>query len=114
MPFVERDRTGQVRAVYACQQAGKELEEVTEEDAARAVAALTPPPTYRILRAQAYRDELGKEQGDFIRTLGDVIDVLLDQVEATRVHAGASRTAEFNTLLTKVAGIKARHPKPAD
>jgi hypothetical protein len=73
-----------------------------------------PPPTYRELRALAYRDELGKESGDFIKTLGDVLDVVLAQVEADRVHAGANRTPEFNGLVTKVMQIKSRYPKPPD
>jgi len=76
-------------------------------DAARRAA----PPGYRELRAIAYRDELGKEKGDFIKTLGDVLDVLVAQVEAVRRSGDVPATAEFGVLLAKIAEIKARHPK---
>jgi len=79
-------------------------------DAARRGA----PPGYRELRAIAYRDELGKEPGDFIRTFGDVLDVLIAQVEAIRQAAGAGPADEYAELLAKIAAIKARHPRPAD
>jgi hypothetical protein len=85
-----------------------------EAGMAEIVAYVPPQLTYRELRALAYRDELGRDKGDFIKTLGDVVDVVLAQVEATRVHAGANRTPEFNTLVSKVADIKTRYPKPTE
>lgn len=65
-------------------------------------------PSYRDLRAVAYRDELGDEKGDFIKTLGDVLDVLIKEQRAR----GAAVTPEATTLYGKVDAIKQRHPKP--
>jgi hypothetical protein len=90
----------------------REISAAVEAGEAEILDYAPPPPTYRELRALAYRDELGKESGDFIKTLGDVLDVILAQAEATRVHAGANRTPEFNTLVSKVRDIKSRYPKP--
>ena len=91
--------------------ADEEVERDAEEaaDAARRGRS----PTYRELRAVAYRDELGKEPGDFIRTLGDVLDVLIVQVEAMRRAGDHPATQEFSELLTRIAAIKARHPSQA-
>ena len=69
----------------------------------------TPLP-YREARSLAYRDELGKEQGDYIKTLGDVLDVLIAQVEDMRRAGDHPATQDFGELLTRVAAIKARHP----
>lgn len=75
------------------------------------VAAYQPPPgpSYRDLRARAYRDELGADAGDTIRTIGDVLDVLIAEVRAA---VDAPRTPEFMALLAKIDAIKARYPKP--
>ena len=74
----------------------------------------TPEPTYRELRAIAYRDELGKEQGDFVKTLGDVLDVLILELfvrwGGNNITEGGI-TDEFKTLLAKVNEIKQRIPK---
>jgi hypothetical protein len=70
-------------------------------------AAVPFPPSYRDLRAVAYRDELGKDKGDFIRTLGDVLDVLIAEMH----ERGNAVTPEFGALLVKVAAIKAEFPK---
>ena len=67
------------------------------------------PLPYREARALAYRDELGKEQGDFIKTLGDVLDTLINEQRAR----GAAATAEAAALYAKIDAIKSRHPKPA-
>jgi len=72
-------------------------------DAARRAA----PPGYRELRAIAYRDELGKEKGDFVRTLGDVLDYLIQELRAR----GEPVTAEAAALFAKVDAIKARLPE---
>lgn len=79
--------------------------EWSADDARRAA-----PPGYRELRAIAYRDELGKEPGDFIKTLGDVLDVLIAQVEAMRRSGATPASAEFTELLARIGEIKARHP----
>lgn len=63
---------------------------------------------YRRQRAVAYRDELGKETGDFISTLGDVLDVLIAELRAR----GEPATGDAANLFAKVDDIKARHPKP--
>jgi hypothetical protein len=70
-----------------------------------------PEPTYRELRAAAYRDELGKEQGDPVKTLGDVVDVIIAELAAIR--SGAPATAAFSDMLPKIAAIKLRHPASA-
>ena len=70
------------------------------------------PLPYREARALAYRDELGKEQGDYIKTLGDVLDVLVAQVEAMRKGAAVPATDEYAALVSKIAEIKTRHPRP--
>lgn len=69
--------------------------------------------TYRDLRAVAYRDQLGTDKGDFIKTLGDVLDVLIAQVESMRQTAGATATPAYTQMLTKIQAIKAEYPKPA-
>lgn len=72
-----------------------------------------PPPvlTYRDRRAVAYRDTLGAETGSFIKTLGDVLDVLIAQVETMRQAAGAAATAEYADMVAKIADIKQRFPR---
>ena len=65
------------------------------------------PPPYREARALAYRDELGKEQGDYIKTLGDVLDVLIREIRAR----GEPATAEAAALFARVDAIKARFPR---
>ena len=77
-------------------------------DPAPFVPEPVPVPSYRDLRAAAYRDELGKDKGDVLKTLGDVIDVLIAEVAAIR--GGRSETTGFADLLPKIAAIKARFP----
>jgi hypothetical protein len=93
-------------------------DEVTPEQRAKIVAVFAAhdphtvsPLAYRAARAVAYRDELGVEQGDYTKALGDVIDVLIEQVETIRVQAAAPRTPAYETLVTRVAAIKQRIPK---
>jgi len=72
-------------------------------------------PDYRARRAADYKRGLAKvasDAGNFERVVGDVLDILITQVEAMRVAAGAARTVEFDVLLTKIAAIKVAHPKP--
>jgi len=88
----------------------KEKQALVDEwnaDATRRAA----PPGYRELRAIAYRDELGKEQGDFVKTLGDVLDVLIAQVEAMRRASGVEALDEYADLLGKIDEIKTRCPE---
>ena len=73
-----------------------------------------PPPSYRDRRAVAYRDTLGKETGDYIKTLGDVLDVLIAEVEAIGQAANAPRTRDFEALLSAILAVKAAHPKPGE
>jgi hypothetical protein len=73
-----------------------------------------PPETYRDRRATAYKAELAKvaaDAGRFEPVVGDVLDILITQVEAMRAAAGAAKTAEFDALLVKIAAIKAANPK---
>lgn len=80
---------------------------------AGAVEIQSPPaPGYRDTRMVAYARDLGKDPGDIIRTLGDVLDVLIAQVESMRVAASASATTDYAAMMTKIAAIKAAHPKP--
>ncbi|MBM3504464.1 MAG: hypothetical protein FJX65_11380 [Alphaproteobacteria bacterium] len=77
--------------------------------------AKLPAPDYRARRAAAYKRELAKvptDAGSFERVVGDVLDVLITQVEAMRVSLAANRTPEFEALLGNIAAIKAAHPKP--
>ena len=78
------------------------LEQVLAEQAALA---------YRQLRKRDYILELSPE-GEPLESLGDPMDTLIKQVEALLAATGHSATPEFAELLSKVAAIKARHPKP--
>jgi hypothetical protein len=96
-----------------------EMDRLTPEQRAAVLAVYEahdpdaePPLMYRRRRAAAYRDQLGAEQGDFINTLGDVLDVLIAQVESMRAEIDAARTPEFAAMLGKIASIKAANPKP--
>lgn len=71
-----------------------------------------PGPDYRTKRKDAYARQLGKDPGDYLNTIGDVLDTLIAQVEALRVAAGVSPTAEYAAMLTKIAAIKAANPAP--
>ena len=66
-----------------------------------------PPPPYRDRRAAAYANELGKDAGDVIKTLGDVLDVTIAELRAR----GAAVTSEFAAMAAKIDAIKARIPK---
>lgn len=75
-------------------------------------ATLIPPPTTRQKRRAEYFEALRVEGGDDqLTVLGDQVDKIIAQVEAIRVAAGASRTAEFDALIKTVAAIKAKLPK---
>lgn len=73
------------------------------------------PRSYRDKRAAAYIVELRKpntkETPAFQTTAGDVLDIVITQVEAMRVKLGADATAEFAGLIAAIADIKARFPK---
>lgn len=75
---------------------------------ARALEILNAPAPYRQRRSEAYRDELGPEAGDYIRTIGDVLDILIAEVASK----GPPFSPAFAQLLAKVQAIKARIPKP--
>ena len=71
-----------------------------------------PAPTYRDLRKEAYIKELGKvAETNFENTTGDVLDILITQVEAMRVASGVKATDEYAERLAKIAAIKQRFPK---
>jgi hypothetical protein len=76
---------------------------------ANAALADDHAPTYRESRAEAYRDELGKEQGDYRRTFGDVIDTLITEVVA--LSDGKPKSPEMQALVKKVQAIKRRIPQ---
>lgn len=67
-----------------------------------------PGPTYRELRRAAYEQQLGKDPGNTINTLGDVLDTLITEL----VARGASITPGFADLVTKVVAIKTANPAP--
>ena len=72
------------------------------------VAAYAPPVIgYRDRRAAAYAAELGKDAGDQIKTIGDVLDTLIAELRAR----GAAVTPEFASMAAKIDAIKARIPK---
>lgn len=78
------------------------------------IAAATKPASITIdearnLRAAAYRDELGVDTGDFIKTIGDVLDTIITEIATLR--ASQPTTVAFTTLITRVQAIKARFPK---
>jgi len=109
MPFVTRNGAGAIVVAFEQEQfPGQEF--ATEAAVAEALAP--KPPGYRQRRAVAYRDQLGKDQGDFIKTIGDVLDVLIAEVEAIGQATQTPRTPEFEALLNKVIAIKAAIPKP--
>jgi hypothetical protein len=67
-----------------------------------------PEHSYREKRKLAYVMELGASPGDFVETIGDVIDDLIREVRAL---AARPATPEFADLVAKVDAIKARFPK---
>jgi response regulator RpfG family c-di-GMP phosphodiesterase len=86
------------------------------------IAAYVEPPlaapelVYRRQRERAYLTRLAKPEETEItyeRTLGDILDILITQVEAVRATAGTARTTEFADLLTEIVAIKQEFPKPA-
>jgi hypothetical protein len=71
-------------------------------------SAAVPPDSpavlpYRVRRAIAYRDQLGADQGDFVKTIGDVLDALI------RAHYGD--TSDLDVMKAKIDAIKASIPK---
>jgi hypothetical protein len=65
-------------------------------------APVPPPPSARDRRAIAYRDQLGKESGDFVKTIGDILDALI------RAHYGD--TADLDVIANKIIAIKQAIP----
>lgn len=71
-----------------------------------------PPPNYRDLRKAAYIKELGKvAETSFENTTGDVLDILITQVELMRQAAGVKATDEYAARIAKIGEIKQRFPK---
>ena len=68
-----------------------------------------PGPSYRQSRRDAYAAQLGKDPGDTINTLGDVLDTLIAEL----VARGPAVTADFGAMLGKIVAIKAAYPKPS-
>lgn len=88
---------------------GAEVQPGWRHDGVNFIDTSPPPPSYRVLRRLAYRDELRDEaQDDELAVIGKILDILVAQV-AVAVPAG-SRTPQFSALLTKIAEIKARIP----
>jgi hypothetical protein len=77
----------------------------------QARAAAEAAVRYRRLRALAYRDELGAEEGNFVFTIGDVLDAVLEFIETEATAGRVQLTNEISTILTKRADIKRRIPK---
>lgn len=66
-----------------------------------------PGRSYRELRSQAYADNLGKDKGNVINTIGDVLDVLIAEI----VARGPAVTPEFAEMIAKIVAIKTANPK---
>lgn len=62
--------------------------------------------TYREKRKEAYASELGVDS-DFINTLGDVIDILIKELD----KRGTAVTSEYKSMKSKIKAIKTRFPK---
>lgn len=116
--YVQR-RASQIVGVYAQRQPGI-AEEPVASDHADVVAFRTPRRTpdaisYRRQREPAYMRDLAKPEETeptYTRTLGDVLDAALAQIETNRIASGAVRTEDFDRIITAVAAVKARFPKP--
>jgi hypothetical protein len=63
-----------------------------------------PERPYRERRKDAYARELGEDRGDVVNTMGDVLDAVIKHIYGD--------TAELDAMVTKIAAIKAAHPKP--
>jgi hypothetical protein len=63
--------------------------------------------TYRDLRAVAYRDALGEERGDYVKTIGDVLDTVIAELRAR----GEAVTPTFRDMLVKIDAVKRAFPK---
>lgn len=109
MPYVERDGANIV-GVYAVPQPGIATEFIEDDHADMLAFEAARAPDYRAKRKAAYADQLGGSPGSVIDTLGDVLDVLITQVEANRVATGASMTSDYEIMLAKIAAIKAANP----
>lgn len=71
-----------------------------------------PPRGYRDLRKEAYIKELGKvAETTFENTTGDMLDIVITQLEAMRAASGVKATDEYAARIAKIAEIKQRFPK---
>ena len=98
---------GVIKSLHRVPQPGYADEAVADNHADVLAFLAASAPDYRQKRKEAYADQLGKTPGSVVDTLGDVLDVLIAQVEANRVAAGVAMTADYATMLTKIAAIKA-------
>jgi hypothetical protein len=80
---------------------------LAEPPAGAIQVAEPPPPSYRVLRAAAYSEELGSGENDRVSTIGDVLDTLIREMRGR----GPAATPEFARLVEKIDAIKARFPK---
>lgn len=55
-------------------------------------------------------NKLGKTEGDVIKTIGDVLDILIAEVYA--LSNNTPSTQDMADLLTKIQAIKSANPKP--
>ena len=104
---------GQVRLATPEEEA--EFDAIANEGAARAAAEAAL--AYRRDRAVDYIRELGHETGDrasFEKTVGDIFDLALAQIEAIRQAVGAPAVPGWTGKLELIAEIKGRHPQPAE
>lgn len=90
------------------EEAALQAEWAANQEQATAARQRAQALAYRRARAIAYRDRLGEEAGDFIITLGDVLDALIRELRAR----GEPATPEFAEMAAEIDAIKAEHPKP--
>ena len=70
------------------------------------------PRDYRAKRKEAYIKELGKvADTSFENTTGDMLDIVITQLEAMRLASGVKATDEYAARIAKIAEIKQRFPK---
>lgn len=66
------------------------------------------PATYREKRARAYEAEVGNGPGKD-NAIGDCLDALFKEI--TAIRNGDPVTDDFQTIGSRIQGIKARYPK---
>lgn len=90
------------------QRAEMEAEWAANDLARSEAAARQAALAYREDRKRAYIELLGVEP-DLIKTLGDVLDVVIKKVRA--MESGKAQP-EFDAMVAEIDRIKAKNPKP--